>query len=81
MWARRPRLYPGAARRDLEDPGVPMAVRRVSWLYPLLRRLTPKHVTTTENLGRAMLAVAGRGGTGEHILYSPEINHAAAEGR
>lgn len=23
-----------------------------SWLYPLLRRLMPKHVTTTENLGR-----------------------------
>lgn len=53
----------------------------VSWLYPLLRRLVPKHVTTTESLGRAMLAVAGRGGAGERILYSPEINRAAAEGR
>ncbi|MET7619775.1 NAD(P)H-binding protein [Streptomyces sp. NPDC005408] len=53
----------------------------VSWLYPLLRRVIPKHVTTTENLGRAMLAVAGAGGAGEHILYSPEINRLAAEGR
>jgi uncharacterized protein YbjT (DUF2867 family) len=53
----------------------------MSWLYPLLRRLVPKHVTTTENLGRAMLAVANRGGTGERILHSPEINRAAAEGR
>jgi uncharacterized protein YbjT (DUF2867 family) len=53
----------------------------VSWLYPLLQRLLPKHVTTTENLGRAMLAVAGRGGAGERILYSPDINRAAAEGR
>ena len=52
----------------------------MSWLYPLVRRLLPKHVTTTENLGRAMLAVAGWGGAGEHILYSPEINRAAAEG-
>jgi hypothetical protein len=39
----------------------------------------PKHVTTTENLGRAMLAVADRGGTGERILYSPDINRAAAD--
>ncbi|MGW1888191.1 NAD(P)H-binding protein [Streptomyces sp. NPDC001970] len=53
----------------------------VSWLYPLLRRVSPGHVTTTENLGRAMLVVAGRGGAGEHVLYSPEINRAAAEGR
>jgi uncharacterized protein YbjT (DUF2867 family) len=52
-----------------------------SWLYPLLRRLMPKHVTTTENLGRAMLAVASRGGAGERILYSQEINRVAAEGR
>ncbi|MEN8653819.1 hypothetical protein ABCR94_25245 [Streptomyces sp. 21So2-11] len=57
-----------------------------SWLYPVLRRVIPTHVTTTENLGRAMLAIAGRegaGGTGagEHILYSPEINRLAAEGR
>ena len=32
----------------------------LSWLYPLLRRLIPAHVTTTENMGRAMLAVAQR---------------------
>jgi uncharacterized protein YbjT (DUF2867 family) len=50
----------------------------LSWLYPLLQRLIPKHVTTTENIGRAMLAVAGRGGTGERILFSPDINRAAA---
>jgi uncharacterized protein YbjT (DUF2867 family) len=50
-----------------------------SWLYPLLRRLAPKHVTTTENIGRAMLAVARQGGS-EHILHSPEINR-LAEGR
>ncbi|GAA1377430.1 NAD(P)H-binding protein [Streptomyces beijiangensis] len=48
-------------------------------LYPLLRRLIPRHVTTTENLGRAMLAVAGRAGSGERVLGSPEINKAASE--
>jgi uncharacterized protein YbjT (DUF2867 family) len=50
----------------------------LSWLYPLLRRLIPKHVTTTENIGRAMLAVASGGNAGERILYSPDINRAAA---
>ena len=49
----------------------------LSWLYPLLRRLAPKHVTTTENIGRAMLAVAAGRWTGGPILHSPEINQAA----
>jgi hypothetical protein len=30
-------------------------------VLPLLLRMFPKHVTTTEQLGRAMLAVAKRG--------------------
>jgi uncharacterized protein YbjT (DUF2867 family) len=49
----------------------------LSGLYPLLRRLMPKHVTTTENIGRAMLAVAAGRWTRGPILHSPEINHAA----
>lgn len=52
--------------------------RGTSWLYPALRRLIPKHVTTTDALGRAMIAVAGRQGGGEHVLHSTEINRAAA---
>ncbi|WP_331772569.1 NAD(P)H-binding protein (plasmid) [Embleya sp. NBC_00888] len=51
-----------------------------SRLYPLLRRVAPKYVTTTENLGRAMLAVAARNGAGERILRSPDINRTAATG-
>ena len=31
------------------------------WLFPLLRRLFPRAVTTTEQLGRAMLRVAREG--------------------
>jgi len=50
----------------------------LSWLYPVLRRLAPAHVTTTENMARAMLAVAAGAWTGERILHSPEINRAAA---
>jgi uncharacterized protein YbjT (DUF2867 family) len=50
----------------------------LSWLYPLLRRIMPGQVTTTESLGRAMLAVARWRGGGEHILHSREINAAAA---
>ncbi|MFB9370763.1 NAD(P)H-binding protein [Kitasatospora albolonga] len=53
----------------------------LSLLFPLLRRLAPGRVTTTENIARAMIAVAGRNGAGEHVLRSPEINRAALEGR
>jgi uncharacterized protein YbjT (DUF2867 family) len=45
-----------------------------SWLYPALRRIVPGHVTTTQALGRAMLAVARQDGQGPHVLHSPEIN-------
>lgn len=45
-----------------------------SWLYPVVRRVAPGHVTTTQALGRAMLAVVGLEGAGPHILHSPEIN-------
>ena len=31
------------------------------WLFPILRRLFPRHVTTTEEVGRAMLRVAREG--------------------
>jgi len=52
----------------------------LSWLYPLLRRLAPNHVTTTENMGRAMLTIAAGNWSGGRILHSPEINRAAAAG-
>ncbi|WP_236047162.1 NAD(P)H-binding protein [Streptacidiphilus fuscans] len=46
--------------------------------YPLVSRLAPRHVTTTENLGRAMLAVVDLHGAGPRVLASPEINELAA---
>ncbi|CAM5229520.1 epimerase [Streptomyces spiroverticillatus] len=52
-----------------------------SRLYPLVRRIAPNKVTTTENIGRAMLAVAGQAGAGERILHSPAINRTAAVDR
>ncbi len=42
-------------------------------LYPVLRRLMPKSSTTTENLGRAMVAVARQGGP-KRVLENPDIN-------
>jgi uncharacterized protein YbjT (DUF2867 family) len=42
-------------------------------LYPLLKRVVPKHVTNTEQLGRAMLAVA-KNGAPTRVLENPEIN-------
>ena len=42
-------------------------------LYPVLRRLAPTHVTTTANVGRAMIAVAG-GGYAKRVLENTDIN-------
>ncbi|MCF2533604.1 NAD(P)H-binding protein [Yinghuangia soli] len=50
----------------------------LAWTYPLLRRAVPKYVTSTENIGRAMLAVAAQEGTGERILRSVDINRTAS---
>jgi uncharacterized protein YbjT (DUF2867 family) len=46
-------------------------------LYPVLRVLFRKHVTTTEQVGRAMLQVA-RQGAPKHVLETPDINAAAS---
>jgi len=42
-------------------------------LYPIVRRLAPTMITTTEQLGRAMLAVA-RNGYARHVLETADIN-------
>ena len=42
-------------------------------LFPLLQRAFPKHMTTTENVGRAMLEVAARG-YDKKVLENPDIN-------
>ena len=44
--------------------------------YPLLTRLLPKHMTTTVNVGRAMINVATDGHT-KHVLENPDINSLA----
>jgi len=48
----------------------------LGWLAPLLAKLSPKSVTTTEKMGRAMLNVA-RHGAPQRILEVPDINAAA----
>jgi hypothetical protein len=45
-------------------------------LYPLWRTIFPKYVTTTENVGRAMLVAAKRGAPSK-ILESADINQLA----
>jgi len=45
-------------------------------LHPVLPRLFPRHVTTSENIGRAMIAVA-RDGYERRILENPDIDRAA----
>ncbi|MFE2044696.1 epimerase [Streptomyces sp. NPDC059477] len=45
-------------------------------LHPLLRRLAPHQLTTTEQLGRAMIEVT-RHGAPEPVLHNRDINRAA----
>ena len=45
-------------------------------IYPLVQRLLAKHVTTTANVGRAMINVAAHGHT-KHVLENPDINSMA----
>lgn len=47
-----------------------------SWLYPVFEKVVPNHVTTTENLGRAMIAVGLRGYS-KSILGTSDINNLA----
>jgi uncharacterized protein YbjT (DUF2867 family) len=64
----RPR--PGARMR----PGFTRAMYAVTLpLYPLLKRIAAKHVTTSENVARAMIAVAERGYS-KRILENADIN-------
>jgi hypothetical protein len=46
-------------------------------LYPVLRRLTPNSVTTTVNLGKALIEVS-IAGYPRRILETADINRAAA---
>jgi uncharacterized protein YbjT (DUF2867 family) len=50
--------------------------RVIAPLYPVLRRLAPRAVTTTEAMGRAMIAVAEHGSP-DPVLETPAINEAA----
>ena len=51
--------------------------RVVAPLYPVLRRTVPGQVTTTEAVGRAMIAVAADGWP-RQVLTNSDINAAAA---
>lgn len=51
--------------------------RVVAPLYPVLKALLPRQVTTTEQMGRAMIAVA-RKGAAKRVLENADINEAAA---
>ena len=54
-------IHPAAAR-DSDQDGVVRSVYAVmSPLYPLLKMIAPKYLTTTEQLGRAMIIAAKHG--------------------
>jgi len=45
----------------------------VGWLYPILKTLTPNYVTTTEQVGKAMIGVV-KGGFNKKVLENGDIN-------
>ena len=51
--------------------------RYLGWLYPVLRRVLPRYVSTLREIGRAMLHVAERGYP-KPVLEVPDIVRAAA---
>jgi uncharacterized protein YbjT (DUF2867 family) len=55
-----------------------MIYRLTGVLLPLLRRVAPSYVTTTEQLGRAMIAVA-KAGAPRPILETRDINAAGGQ--
>lgn len=42
------------------------------WLFPVLRRLAPRYVTSTDEVARAMLRVV-RDGAPQRVIENPEI--------
>ncbi|MFE5974004.1 NAD(P)H-binding protein [Streptomyces sp. NPDC056460] len=52
--------------------------RLTSWLYPVVRRVVPRYVTSTEQVGRAMLATTRLDGAEPRILRTADINRLAA---
>jgi uncharacterized protein YbjT (DUF2867 family) len=51
----------------------------VGALYPVLRAVFPKYVTTSEQVGRAMICVAKRGAE-KRLLENDDINHCCDDG-
>jgi len=51
--------------------------RWLSWLFPLMRTLFPKHIVTSVEVGRAMLNLAARGDA-KKILEPADIRRVAA---
>ena len=47
-------------------------------LYPILRRIAPTHLTTTENVGRAMIRIAASGYE-KKLLQNADINALAVQ--
>ncbi|HWE27788.1 MAG TPA: epimerase, partial [Polyangia bacterium] len=63
--------------------GIKSRTRLYNVLYPILapviwtaKLVTPKHVTTTERVGQAMLRIA-KSGYAKNILENPDINTAS----
>jgi len=68
----RPAFIRPAHGERSKTPAYRALYTATGWLFPLLRRLFPRYVTTTEEVARAMLRVAREGST-QRILENAEI--------
>ncbi|MBI5512534.1 MAG: NAD(P)H-binding protein [Deltaproteobacteria bacterium] len=55
-----------------KTPAYRYAYAAMGWLLPLAKALAPRHIITTRELARAMLAVA-RGGSALKVLEAPDL--------
>jgi len=54
-----------------------VALKILGPIIPLVMRMAPKYVTTTECIGRAML-IAAKSGAPKHVLETEDINRLCA---
>lgn len=57
--------------------GARIVYAATSWLYPVLRKLMPNSTTSTDAIGRAMVAVSTVDDTEKRVLDSGDINRLA----
>ena len=62
----------GVGQGVLKTPSYRTLYALFGWLFPLFNAVAPRRVTTTRELGRAMLSIA-RDGAPKRVLEAPDL--------